>query len=67
MIEIVRDHARRVKRYSSGEMALRWAAAGMLAQQPSSAASKGYQPLPQLAHALEQATANEPGPLDLTA
>jgi hypothetical protein len=31
-IEIVRDHARRVKRYSSGEMALRWAAAGLLAQ-----------------------------------
>ena len=31
MIEIMRDHSRRVKRWSSGEMALRWAAAGMLA------------------------------------
>jgi hypothetical protein len=31
MIEIVRDHARRVKHPESGEMALRWAAAGMLA------------------------------------
>jgi mutator family transposase len=33
MIEIIRDHAGRVKRWSSGEMALRWAAAGMLAAQ----------------------------------
>jgi hypothetical protein len=40
MIEIVRDHAGRVKRWSSGEMALRWAAAGMLAARPSSAASR---------------------------
>jgi hypothetical protein len=31
MIQIVRDHTARVKRWSSGEMALRWAAAGMLA------------------------------------
>ncbi len=31
MIELVRDHAGRVKRWSSGEMALSWAAAGMLA------------------------------------
>ena len=31
MIEIVRDHATRVKHPDSGEMALRWPAAGMLA------------------------------------
>jgi hypothetical protein len=31
MIEIVRDHSRRVKRWAHGEMALRWTAAGMLA------------------------------------
>jgi putative transposase len=65
MIEIVRDHAGRVKRWSSGEMALGWAAAGMLAAQAQFRRVKGYQELPQLAGALERATANEPGLLDL--
>ncbi len=67
MIEIVRDHARRVKRWSSGEMALRWAAAGMLAAEGQFRRVKGYRELPQLARALEHATADEPGPLDLSA
>jgi putative transposase len=67
MIEIIRDHAGRVKRWSSGEMALRWAAAGMLAAQGQSRRVKGYQELPQLALALERATAQEPGLLDLPA
>jgi putative transposase len=67
MIEIIRDHAGRVKRWSSGEMALRWAAAGMLAAQGQFRRVKGYQELPQLALALEQATAQEPGLLDLPA
>jgi len=65
MIEIVRDHARRVKRWSSGEMALRWAAAGMLAAEGQFRRVKGYRELPQLAAALERATAEEPGLLDL--
>jgi transposase-like protein len=65
MIEIIRDHAGRVKRWSSGEMALRWAAAGMLAAQGQFRRVKGYQELPQLALALERATAEEPGLLDL--
>ena len=65
MIEIIRDHAGRVKRWSSGEMALRWAAAGMLAAQGQFRRVKGYQELPQLAVALERATAQEPGLLDL--
>jgi putative transposase len=65
MIEIVRDHAGRVKRWSSGEMALRWAAAGMLAAEAQFRRVKGYQELPQLAAALQHATADEPGPLDL--
>jgi putative transposase len=30
MIEICRDHARNVKRWRDGQMALRWCAAGML-------------------------------------
>ncbi len=53
MIEIIRDHARRVKRWSSGEMALRWAAAGMLAAEEQ--------------FRRERATADEPGLLDLPA
>jgi transposase-like protein len=65
MIEIVRDHAGRVKRWSSGEMALRWAAAGMRAAETQFRRVKGYQELPQLALALERATAAEPGVLDL--
>jgi putative transposase len=60
MIEIVRDHAGRVKRWSSGEMALRWAAAGMLAAEAQFRRVKGYQELPALAAALEQATTDEP-------
>jgi transposase-like protein len=67
MIEIIRDHAGRVKRWSSGEMALRWAAAGMLAAEGQFRRVKGYQELPQLALALERATAEEPGVLDLPA
>ncbi len=67
MIEIIRDHAGRVKHWSSGEMALRWAAAGMLAAQGQFRRVKGYQELPQLALALERATAEEPGMLDLPA
>ena len=67
MIEIIRDHAGRVKRWGSGEMALRWAAAGMLAAQDQFRRVKGYQELPQLVLALERATAEEPGLLDLPA
>jgi Transposase, Mutator family len=65
MIEIVRDHATRVKRWSSGEMTLCWAAAGMLAAEGQFRRVKGYRELPQLARALEQATTDQPGPLDL--
>jgi hypothetical protein len=65
MIQIVGDHAGRVKRWSSGEMALRWAAAGMLAAQGQFRRVKGYQELPQLAPALQRATAQQPRLLDL--
>lgn len=54
LIEIVRDHAHRVKHWSSGDMALRWAAAG-----------KGYRQLPELARALERAVGYEPVPSDV--
>jgi putative transposase len=65
MIEIVRDHSHRVKRWSSGEMALRWAAAGMLAAECQFRRVKGFRELPQLAAALERATVDEPGVLDI--
>ena len=46
-------------------MTLRWAAAGMLAAEGQFRRVKGYRELPQLARALEQATTDQPGPLDL--
>jgi putative transposase len=64
MTEIVHDHTGRVKRWSSGEMVLRWAAAGMLAAGAQFRRVKGYQELPTVAAAPEHATADEP-PLDL--
>ncbi len=66
MIEIVRDHSRRVKNWQHGEMALRWTAAGMLAAESQFRRVKGHRQLPQLLAALEAATADEPGTLDLT-
>jgi hypothetical protein len=48
-------------------MALRWAAAGMLAAEAQFRRVKGCKQLPQLARALKQATAGEPGPLGLAA
>jgi putative transposase len=65
MIEIVRDHASNVKRWRDGEMALRWAAAGMEAARTQFRRIKGYRQLPQLAAALETATADQPDLLDL--
>jgi transposase-like protein len=65
MIEIVRDHSRRVKRWSSGEMALRWAAAGMAAAQAQFRRVKGFRELPALARALEQHVGYEPSAHDI--
>ncbi len=55
MIEIVRHHARNVKRWQPGDMRLRWAAAGMLEASKQFRRVKGYRQLPQLAVALRQA------------
>jgi putative transposase len=52
MIDIVRAHARNVKRWQDGDMRLRWAAAGMLAAATQFRRVKGYRQLPQLARAL---------------
>jgi putative transposase len=56
MIEIVRDHARNVKRWQPGDMRLRWAAAGMLEAAKQFRRVKGYSQLPQLASAIKNAT-----------
>lgn len=52
MIEIVRAHARNVKRWRGGNMRLRWAAAGMLAAADQFRRVKGYRQIPALAAAL---------------
>jgi putative transposase len=74
MIEIVRHHARRVKRWQHGEMALRWTAAGMLAAEAQYRRVKGFRQLLGLRAALAEATADQPGtdvaldvPADVTA
>ncbi len=56
MIEIVRDHARNVKRWQPGDMRLRWAAAGMLEAAKQFRRVKGFSQLPQLASAIKKST-----------
>jgi len=46
MIEIVRAHARNVKRWQDGDMRLRWAAAGMIAASSQFRRVKGHRQLP---------------------
>lgn len=65
MIEIVREHSANVKRWRDGEMTLRWAAAGMESARRQFRRVKGYRQLPQLAAALEAATVDQPGLLNL--
>ena len=68
MIEIVRKHARNVKRWQDGDMRLRWAAAGMLAAATQFRRVKGYRQLPQLARALRYAVgADDPSTIAVTA
>ena len=54
MIEIVRRTQRNVKRWSSGEMALRWTAAGMLEAQRQFRKIIGYRDLATLVIAIER-------------
>jgi transposase-like protein len=68
MIEIVRAHARNVKRWQDGDMRLRWAAAGMLAAASQFRRVKGYRQLPQLARALRHHVgADDPSTVAVTA
>jgi putative transposase len=61
MIECVRRSSRTVKRWQSGEMALRWTAAGMLEAERQFRRIIGYRDLAKLAVAVErQLTRPEP-------
>jgi putative transposase len=54
MLSVCRERARNVKRWRSGEMALRWTAAGMLDAERSFRRLKGFRGLPQLQAALRR-------------
>ncbi len=54
MISISRDHARNVKRWRDGQMALRWCAAGMVEAGKQFRRVNGHLHLPALRAALEQ-------------
>ncbi len=54
MLEIVRRTQRNVKRWSSGEMALRWTAAGMLEAERQFRKIIGYRDLATLVVAIER-------------
>ena len=59
MIECVRRSARNVKRWQSGDMALRWTAAGMLEAERQFRKVIGYKHLARLAVAVERDVARE--------
>jgi putative transposase len=48
-IDIIKAHARNVKRWRAGDMRLRWAAAGMIAAEAQYRRVKGYRQLDRLA------------------
>ena len=56
MIECVRRTSRNVKRWQSGDMALRWTAAGMLEAEHQFRKIIGYRDLAKLAVAVERQT-----------
>jgi len=62
MIECVRRTSRNVKRWSSGEMALRWTAAGMLEAEKQFRKVIGYRDLATLAVAIERDLAGTTAP-----
>ncbi len=63
MISISRDHARNVKRWRDGQMALRWCAAGMVEAGKQFRRVNGHLHLPALRAALERhVTAEGVGP-----
>lgn len=63
MIEICREHAKNVKRWRDGQMALRWAAAGMLEAGKQFRRVNGHLHLPALRKALQAEVAKTVGPV----
>jgi len=64
MISICRDHARNVKRWRDGQMALRWCAAGMVEASSQFRRVNGHLHLPALRTALERHVAARTGGAD---
>jgi putative transposase len=62
MIEICRSHARNVKRWRDGQMALRWCAAGMAEARGQFRRVNGHLHLARLAAELERVTAENGAP-----
>jgi putative transposase len=63
MIEICREHAKNVKNWKDGQMALRWAAAGMLEAGKQFRRVNGHLHLPALRAALEAETRKTVAPV----
>ena len=63
MISIAREHARNVKRWRNGQMALRWCAAGMVEAKQQFRRVNGHLHLATLRTALERETATTVGPM----
>src|SRR4051812_25194714 len=66
MIEITRRTSRNVKRWQSGDMCLRWTAAGMLEAEQQSRKVIGYTDLAKLALAVERDLTNQHAPTATT-
>lgn len=63
MIEICREHAKNVKNWKDGQMALRWAAAGMIEAGKQFRRVNGHMHLPALRTALEADVRKTVGPV----
>lgn len=57
-IEIVKHHARRVRRWNNSTMVLRWAGSGLVRAEQQFRRVKGHQQIPQLITALENVSLN---------
>lgn len=66
MIEIIRRTSRNVKRWQSGDMCLRWTAAGMLEAETQFRKVVGYTDLAKLALAVERDLATQRAPIHTT-
>ena len=64
MISICREHAKNVKRWRDGQMAMRWCAAGMLEASKQFRRVNGHMHLPALRAALERHVAEQTGGID---